>query len=211
MRPRVRGNFVIVSAPACDPETSKTTSAPAPPVRSLTNCGQIGLQRIHRVDPQIARQLKAERIDLRQHHARAACLRHQRDQNADGAAADHGRELPCLQLAHAHVVAGHRHRFHHGALAQRERIRQTVQRVRRHGPHALQRARRIDPDELQVVADVAVARHAGRAMPAGVERTHGHAVARAPARRLRCPRLAMVPDISCPMTCGSVKRCAMAP
>src|ERR1035437_2240310 len=37
MRPRVRGNFVIVSAPACDPETSKTTSAPAPRVRALTS------------------------------------------------------------------------------------------------------------------------------------------------------------------------------
>ena len=40
MRPRVRGNFVMVSAPACEPETSNTTSAPAPPVRSLTNWGR---------------------------------------------------------------------------------------------------------------------------------------------------------------------------
>ena len=38
MRPRVRGSLVIVSAPAADPETSKTTSAPAVFVSSVTFC-----------------------------------------------------------------------------------------------------------------------------------------------------------------------------
>ena len=79
-----------------------------------------------------------------------------------------------------------------------ERIGQTVQRVRGHGPHALQRARRIDADELQVVADVAVARRAGGTLPAGIERTHGHAVARAPARRPRCPALRWCPTFRAP-------------
>ena len=89
---------------------------------------------------------------------------------------------PVLQVAHAHVVAGHGHGLHHGALRSAERIGQAVQGVRGHRPHALQRARRIDADELQVLADVAVAGGAGGAIAARVERTHGDAVARAPAR-----------------------------
>ncbi len=53
-----------------------------------------------------------------------------------------------------------------------------MQRVRRHGPQGLQCAGRIDADELQLLANVAVAREAGRALVARVERHDGDAVTR---------------------------------
>ena len=59
--PRVRGSLVIISAPAAEPDTSKTTSAPAPPVRSLTNATRSVSCGFTAVDAQgPARQLDAE-------------------------------------------------------------------------------------------------------------------------------------------------------
>jgi hypothetical protein len=75
-------------------------------------------------------------------------------------------------------MASHSERLDQCALCQRQICRQPVQSVNRHRPQTLQRAGRIDPDEFQVLADMAVASLAGRAMAARVQRPYRHAIAR---------------------------------
>ena len=93
-----------------------------------------------------------------------------------------------FHLAHAHVVAGHRDGFDQRGQPQGKSVREAVQSVGRHGPKSLQSARGIDPDELQVVADVALAGAARRAVSAGIERPHRDTIARLPAFHPRSHR-----------------------
>ena len=65
------------------------------------------------------------------------------------------RVVAGFHLAHAHIVAGHGDRLDQRARAQRNSSGEAVQGVGRHGPEPLERAGGIDPDELQVLADVA--------------------------------------------------------
>ncbi len=143
--------------------------------------GQIDFERIDGLDAEIARELQTEGVDLSLEDAGAARLGYQGDQNSDRAAADYDGEFAGLQFTHPNVVASDRDGLDESALAQGKRIGQAMQGVGGHGPHALERAGSIDADELQVMADVAVAHAAGRTGAAGIERAHGDAISRLPA------------------------------
>ena len=130
-----------------------------------------------------------------------ARARDERDQQPDRAAADHDGRLACPDLAATDVVAGDRQRLRERAEPQVDVRRQRVQREGGHRPRALERAGRVDAEELQVAADVAEA-PVGRRLAARCR-----AAGRRPRRRAGSPRRRRrprrpCPDISCPITCG---------
>ena len=178
----MRGSLVIISAPAADPETSNTTSAPAAACFRIHQPDQVRLPRVHRFKSQLDASLSRKGLTSETMTRAPFVLATQRDQHADRPAAQHNHEFARFHFAQPHVMAGHRDRLDQRALLEREMVRQAMQRVRGHGPQALHGAGRVDADEFQFLADVAVAVAAGGASAAGVERTDGDAVARAPIR-----------------------------
>lgn len=109
-------------------------------------------------------------------YVRSGGPRDQRDEHADRAAADHDDPLAIRDVGAAHVVHGHGGGLHEGGPVQGEGGGQADEGVRGDGPALLHRARGIDADEVEVLADVVVARGAGRAGAVPAQGHHGHRV-----------------------------------
>ena len=103
--------LVITSAPAAEPETSNTTSAPAPPVRSRIAAGRSAAAGSTTSSPRLRGQTPPERVHLAQQHVAPRALGDEADQQADRPAADHDDGLAGGDLAAADVVAGDRQRL----------------------------------------------------------------------------------------------------
>jgi hypothetical protein len=115
--------------------------------------------------------------------------RDQRDQCADGAAAERHGVFARFHFAEPHVVTGDGDGFDERALLERERFRQPMQRMRGNRQQRLHRARTINADDFELHANVRIARFARRTRAAGIERTHSHAVSRRPGRYTFANRL----------------------
>ena len=140
----------------------------------LDRLGDIRLLGIHRRHAQLLGDGDAVGVDLRQGHIGAGMLGNQGDQHADGPAAYDQHVLAGLDPSAFDVVAGHRHRFDQGRMAQVDAVRQGMHRVGRDGPFLLKGAVGIEPEEFQVLADMLVPPAAGRAVAAMVEGAHHH-------------------------------------
>ena len=180
-RPRTPSTSTAVSTPPAAPDTSKATSAPASPVHSRTSAGHILVGRVPRRQPQLLGQQPTVRAQLHHPHLGARGPRHQRDQDADRPAADHHDLLAPGDLGAAHVVHGHRRRLDQRGPVQRKSVGQPDQGGGGHGPALLHRTRRVDADEVQVLADVLMPRTAGRAGVVPAQRHHRDRVTGPPA------------------------------
>ena len=182
----------MTSAPAAEPETSKTTSAPAPPVRSrMAACGSVAVGSMTS-SPSSAASSAAEGADLAQRHLCPLRPGDEADEQPDRTASDHHDGLVGDDLTAPHVVAGDCEWLDERGQPQVDRRRQSVKREGGHGPRALERTGGIDAEELEPAADVAealVGGRLGRGCRAG-ERRRGHRrrSRRRPGRALRrCP------------------------
>ena len=172
----MHASCVITSAPAAEPDTSNTTSAPAPPVRVEDRRGQVGGGGVDDVEAELRGELPAERAHLADGHRRSSLSRDEADQQADRPAADHDDRLAGGHLAAANVVARNRQRLDERGPSQVDGGREPVEREGGHRPGALERARGVDAEELEVAADVAHALVGGR-LAARVERPHDDVLA----------------------------------
>ena len=165
----------MTSAPAAEPETSKTTSAPAPPVRSrMAAWGSVAVGSMTS-SPSAGGEPAAEGADLAQRHLCPLRPGDEADEQPDRTAADHHDGLVGDDLAASHVVAGDCQWLDERGQPQVDRRRQSVKREGGHGPRALERTGGIDAEELEPAADVAEALVGGRLGP-GVERANDDGV-----------------------------------
>lgn len=105
----------------------------------------------------------------------------QRDEDADGSAADHDDLLALGDLCAADVVHGDRRGLDQRGPVQGKGVGQPDERRGGHGPALLHRAGGVDADEVEVLADVLMAFEAGRAGVVPAQRHHSDRVPGRPA------------------------------
>jgi hypothetical protein len=94
------------------------------------------------------------------------------DEHSDRAATDHDDTVALLHIAASNVVHRHRGWFDESGVVESQCGRERDEHLGGDVPVALQRARRVDADEVQVLADVLITRQAGGTGAVPVERHH---------------------------------------
>ena len=132
--------------------------------------------RVDDIEAELCRESEPAGIDLAHEDVRACLPRDECDEQPDGAAADDDRHLVGTELGSPDVVACDREGLGQCGGLQVDPRRQPMKRERRHGPGALECAWCIDPEELEVPADMAEAL-VGRCLASRVEWPHDDGVA----------------------------------
>ena len=127
-------------------------------------------------------------VDFGQRDPRTLSARDTGDQHSDRPCPDHQDGLPGAESAAADVVDGHGGRLNQSRMGQQKVRRQPHQQFHRHVPALLQRSRRVDPDEVETVADVVVPGAARRTVTAPAQRHHGQRVTDGPVGDIRAQR-----------------------
>ncbi len=119
--------------------------------------GHIVGRRVPSGQPQLVGEQPSVGAELHHPDIGAYRPRDQRDEDADRAAADHHDLLALTHGGAAHVVHGDRRRLDERGPVEGKRVGQPDERRGRHGPALLHRARGVDADEVEVLADVLMA------------------------------------------------------
>ena len=112
--------------PDADPDTSKTTSAPAPSVAAATALSTSSDDGVERRKAKFLGKQAPRLVGFDDEHPDIVSARHECDEQANRAAADHDRPLARGHLAATDIVACHRQRLGQGSEAQIERRRHRV-------------------------------------------------------------------------------------
>ena len=155
----------------------------------------------HDLEPQALEEIDAEGVDLRDDDAGAAVAGDERDQRADGPAAEDEHRVSLLHLRARDVVSRDGQRLHHGGVVVGERAGHLDQALGWHRPVFLHASRHVDAEHLELVAEPGRAHRARAACVADAQGLDHDAVAldeAAPGRRLRDLGKGLVADDATP-------------